>query len=78
MTTFTDALGVAILPTDRVMVTAWGGNARLADTGIKRDVVRFARTRVVILDADNCERAFSPTYLSVLRRDGATGFEGNR
>lgn len=73
-----DAKGVEILPTDSVMVTAWGEGARLIDTGIKRPVVRLNRARVVILDADNLERAVGGTVLSVMRRDGADGFEHNR
>lgn len=72
-----DARGVEIVSTDTVMVTAWGEGARLIDTGIKRAVVRLNRTRVVILDADGQERAISGRELSVLRRDGADGFEHN-
>jgi len=72
-----DARGTEILPTDSVMVTAWGEGARLIDTGIKRPVIRLNRTRVVILDADGLERAFAGGELSVLRRDGADGFEHN-
>jgi len=72
-----DARGTEILPTDTVMVTAWGYGARLIDTGIKRPVIRLNRTRVVLLDADGQERAFHGGELSVLRRDGADGFEHN-
>lgn len=74
--TLTDALGVTILPTDTVLVTAWG-TARLVDTGTRSPVVRFGRTRVVIIDADREERAVNPSEISVLRRDGERGLEGN-
>jgi hypothetical protein len=74
--TVTDALGVEILPTDTVLVTSWG-TARLVDTGTRSPVVRFGRTRVVILDADREERAVSPSEVSVVRRDGEKGLEGN-
>jgi hypothetical protein len=73
-----DSHGIEILPTDTVMVTSWGYGARLVDTNIKRPVIRLNRTRVVIADASGDERAISPTNLTVLRRDGANGFEGNR
>lgn len=73
-----DRRGVEILATDTVMVTAQGDGARLIDTGIKRTVVRLNRTRVVILDADGQERAIAGNVLSVVRRDGLTGFEHNR
>lgn len=77
-TKFTDNLGVTIRATDRVIVSSWGYGARLVDTGIKSDIVRFGKTRVVILDADNRERAVSPLNLTVLRRDGSNGLEGNK
>ncbi|AXH46923.1 hypothetical protein I5G67_gp087 [Mycobacterium phage Aminay] len=73
-----DSAGIEILATDTVMVTAWGNAARLVDTGIKRPIVRFGRSRVVILDSDNIERSVTGSELSVLRRDGAPGFEHNR
>jgi hypothetical protein len=73
-----DTHGVEILPTDTVMVTSWGEGARLIDTDLKRPVIRLNRVRVVILDADGLERAIHPAYLSVMRRDGAPGFEGNK
>jgi hypothetical protein len=76
--TFTDSLGVDIEATDTVFVNGWGYGARLIDTGIRSRVVRFSRTRVVIIDSENQERAVGPSNLAVLRRDGATGFEGNR
>jgi hypothetical protein len=73
-----DSQGTEILPTDTVMVTAWGYGARLVDSGIKRPVIRFNRVRVVVEDSDGFARAISPRCLSVLRRDGAPGFEHNR
>lgn len=72
-----DALGVEILPTDTLMVTAWG-DARLIDVRTRSHVVRFGRKRVVIIDSTREERAVNPREVSVLRRDGTTGFEGNR
>jgi hypothetical protein len=78
MRRFIDGLAVEILVTDTVMVTSWGYGARLIDTNLKRPVIRFNRTRVVILDASNEERAMRPIELTVLRRDGASGFEGNK
>jgi len=74
----TDNLGVVILPTDTVMVTAWGDGARLYDTGTKSAVVRLNRRRVVITDRDGYERAVTTSEVQVLRRDGEVGFEGNR
>lgn len=73
-----DTGGIEILPTDTVMVTAWGHGARLIDTGIRRSIVRLNRRRVVILDSDGCERSVTGAELSVLRRDGRDGFEHNR
>jgi hypothetical protein len=73
-----DSHKVLIRPTDRVMVTSWGEGARLIDTDLVRPVIRFGRTRVVILDAGGDERAIHPANLSVMRRDGAQGFEGNK
>ena len=72
-----DVRGIEILHTDTVMVTGWGEGARLIDTGLKRPVIRLNRSRVVILDREDQERAFSGKELSVLRRDGAAGFEHN-
>ncbi len=73
-----DVRGVEILPTDTVMVTGWGEGGRLIDTGLKRPVIRLNRRRVVILDHEDQERPFSGSELSVLRRDGAAGFEHNK
>ena len=72
-----DRLGVPLETDDRVMVTAWGYGARLVDTGTKSPVVRINRKRVVIIDSDGYERAVGSGVVSVLRRDGAAGFEGN-
>jgi hypothetical protein len=71
-----DALGVEILPTDTLMVTAWG-TARLIDVRTQSPVVRLNRTRVVIIDSTNDERAVNPRETCVLRRDGKPGYEGN-
>lgn len=73
-----DSFGIEILPTDRVRVNSWGYGARSMDCGTASPVVRINRTRVVIIDRDNRERAVGPTNLGVLRRDGGTGYEGNR
>lgn len=73
-----DSHGVQIRPTDIVMVTSWGEGARLIDTDLVRPVIRLNRVRVVILDAGGDERAIHPANLSVMRRDGVRGFEGNR
>ena len=72
-----DALGVQIRPTDRVLVTSYGYGARLTDCGTRSRVLSFTPTRVRILDADNFPRTVAPACLSVLRRDNASGLEGN-
>jgi hypothetical protein len=72
-----DALNVTILPSDNVMVTAWG-IARLVDVRTKSQIIRINRTRVIIIDSDGYERSVLPAELTVLRRDGAAGFEGNK
>lgn len=78
MSSLHDSHGVEILPTDHVMVTSYGLGARLVDTGTRSPVLRLLRKRVQISDSDGCPRAISPANLSVLRRDGVRGFEGNR
>lgn len=72
-----DSRGVQILPTDTVTVTSYGEGARLVDCGLRSKVVRFGRTKVVIIDADGRERAVSPSNLLVARRDGYPGHEYN-
>lgn len=73
-----DSHGIAITPTDTVIVTSWGYGARLVDCGITRIVTSLGRTRVTIDDADGYPRAIAGCNLSVIRRDGSAGFEGNR
>lgn len=75
--THRDALGVEINRNDTVMVTAWG-TARLVDTGVKSAVLRIGPKRIVIVDIDGYERAVNPRELTVMRRDGGNGFEGNK
>jgi len=84
-TTAFDALGVAIRKDDTVMVTAWGRPVRLNDTGRKVRVTGFtARGNVLLDDTDHRYdpvargRSVGGSYLTVLRRDGQQGFEGNR
>lgn len=72
-----DSNGIEIRATDRVCVGAVGYGARHADNGIIRPVLALKRTRVVIHDADGNERAIAGRVLSVMRRDGALGFEHN-
>jgi hypothetical protein len=73
-----DHFGVEILNTDRVHVSAVGYGARHADFGRISPIVRFNRTRVVIIDHDGNERAMGSPVLAVMRRDGASGFEANK
>ena len=77
-----DALGVEAREGDRVRVTSWGFGARLTDAGRTGRVLGFGRTRVrVALDGGSHAtevRAVAPECLSVLRRDGEAGLEGNR
>ena len=74
----TDVLGVTIRPTDRVTVTSYGSGARLVDCGTQSIIRKFGRVRLVINDCDGNARAVHPKSLAVLRRDGASGLEGNR
>lgn len=74
-----DALGVEILPTDTVAVTAWGYGAGMHDVGTRSRVVRINRTRVVLNDRyGGAEFSVGAACVNVLRRDGEPGFEGNR
>lgn len=84
MTTTTpqDPHGVTIRTGDTVMVTAWGAPVRLIDTGRKAQVVGFTHAGNVKLDGYWHDpiaggRAVAPGYLTVMRRDGTPGFEGN-
>jgi len=74
----TDVLGVTIRATDRVTVTSYGSGARLVDCGTQSIIHKFGRVRLVINDCDGNARAVHPRSLAVLRRDGASGLEGNR
>lgn len=84
--TATDSHGVTILPGDHVMVTSWGSPVRLTDTGRVATVHGFTPRGNVILAPNGVHdwdpiargRAVPGTYLTVVRRDGAPGFEGNR
>jgi hypothetical protein len=73
-----DSLGIEIQPTDRVIVTSYGYNARLIDCGIQSPVVRINRKRVVITDCEDQQRAVAPFVLTVCRRDGQPGYEAYR
>jgi hypothetical protein len=58
-----DGHGVAIAPTDIVVVTSW-------DCSIRRAITKLGRTRVTIEDADGYPRAIAGFNLSVVSRDG--------
>lgn len=77
-----DALGVEIREGDTVRVTSWGFGSRLTDAGRTGTVLGFGRSRVrVALDGGSYAtevRPIGPVCLSVLRRDGQPGLEGNR
>jgi len=73
-----DSMGIPMYWNDTVMVTSWGGSTRLVDVRTTSKVVRLNKSRVVIIDSDRCERAVAPGNLTILRRDGEQGFEGNR
>lgn len=75
---FTDALGVDILPTDTVVVTAWGWNVRLCDVRSRSTVRGYGRTRVRVENNDGDVIAVPPHLLSVVNRATGTGWEGNR
>jgi hypothetical protein len=72
-----DAFKIAIRPDDTVVVCAYGYGARVTDCGTRSRVVRFNRSRVVIIDSDGCERAVDAACLAIARRDGGLGLEGN-
>ena len=76
-----DSHGIAIQPGDRIMITAWGSNVTLASVRQTGIVTSLASKRPVI-GWDNPSQApqrgnVRPEMLSVLRRDGGQGFEGN-
>ncbi len=73
-----DSNGIEIRLTDHVCVGAVGYGARHADNGIIRPVLKISRTRVLIHDADGNERSVGGKVITVMRRDGAKGFEHNR
>ena len=73
-----DSQGVEILPSDDVIVIAYGYGARLVDTQTRSRVVRFGSKRIVIIDVDRYERAVHPRNLSVVNRATGKGFEHNR
>lgn len=77
MSSYRDALGVEILPTDTVLVSSYGYGVRLVDCGTRSRVLSFTPSRIRIFDADHAPRTVSPCTLSVLRRDGAAGLQGN-
>lgn len=80
MMTFRDGLGVAIEVGDRVIITAWGDGPRLADVRTKGTVTGFARTRLIVSwDAEQNGPIgnIHPAYVTVARRDGEPGFQGN-
>lgn len=82
-----DALGVEILIGDTVHVTAWGAPVRLVDVGRRALVVAVNRAGNLVLDGTAFGYGHDPIaggrgvpagYVTVARRDGVTGFEGNR
>jgi hypothetical protein len=72
-----DSLGVDILLDDTVLVISYGEGARQVDCGTRSSIVKLGRTRATIFDSDREFRAVSSRNLAVVRRDGATGLEGN-
>jgi len=80
----TDSLGVEFRVGDRVIVNAWGGNVRLIDTGKRAVVTGITARGNITLDCGNHPdpiangRSVRPGYLGILRRDGESGYEGNR
>lgn len=73
----TDSLGLEILPTDTVMVTAYGMGARACDIRVISPVLGIGRKRVKVRDADREVRGVDARCLTVMRRDGGGGFEAN-
>ena len=85
MSKTTDALGVEIRTGDTVMVTSWGAQVRLMDTGKNVKVLGLTPRGKVRLSAlanpyesVAMGRSVHGHFLSVLRRDGRPGFEGNK
>lgn len=82
-----DNLGVEFRVGDTVVVSAWGAPVRLTDTGRRATVIGFTPAGNVRLDGAPFGhahdpiaggRAVRPGCLIVARRDGASGYEGNR
>lgn len=79
-----DSLGVIIEIGDTVIVNAWGAPVRLIDTGKHARVIAITpRGNLVLDDLGHPEgiangKAVRPGYVGVARRDGLSGFEGNR
>ncbi len=73
----TDSLGIEILPTDTVMVTAYGCGARACDVRVTSPVLGIGRKRIKIRDVDREPRSVDPRCLTVLSRRGDGGFEAN-
>lgn len=75
-----DSLLVTFRIGDNVMINSWGGNVRLTDVGRTGTVVGLGRVRPVIAwdnKTDQPRGNVRPSMLAILRRDGATGLEGN-
>lgn len=75
-----DSHGVDIQVGDTVMITAWGGNVRLTDVRRTGTVTALGRVRPVVewhAKNDPPRGNVRTANLSVMRRDGAQGFEGN-
>lgn len=85
-TGYTDTLGVEVLVGDTVTITAWGAPVRLTDTGRRATVTGVNRAGNLTLDGGPLHahdpiangRGVRPGYVTVARRDGAPGHEGNR
>lgn len=78
--TATDALGVVVLVGDVVRVTSWGGRVRLIDVGGLATVTGFTPRGGLVHDSDDIANGqpLRPASVSVCRRDGLSGHEGNR
>ena len=80
----TDSLGVTIEIGDTVIINAWGSPVRLIDTGKRAKVTAITPRGLLVLDdsayAEGIAngRSVRPSYVGVARRDGLSGFEGNR
>lgn len=78
--TFRDGHGVTIETGDRVLITGWGGGVRLDDVRVAGTVTGFARTRITVAwdkTYDPPKPNIDPAFVSVCRRDGTPGFQGN-